>query len=165
MAHYGEIIDNSYVPRHDKIYPLFIEYFGNLSMTKIKTVGKYSMYAAKIHCLLGIESRYVVAFIDEDKLPLGNVDSFSNLKWLNLQTRTLADIHNIPPQTYRPRRLPSLMKKIEMVSRTPTEYVYRCDDYPIQITMIPKKGSDLEYQPKGTIVTALETFQTIVNLI
>ena len=164
MAHYGEVIDSSYDPNQDKVYPLFIEYFGNLSMTKIKDIGEYSMYMAKIRCLLSTENRYVIIFVHNDKLPIGSTDNLSNFRWLNLQTRTLPEVHNIPAQTYRPRRLPSLMKKIELVSKTADSYCYKSADYPIQITLLPKKSGDMEYQPKGTIVSALETYQTIISV-
>lgn len=162
MAQYGQIIDMDYHPDRDNIYKIFIEYFGDLTMTKIKDINNYSMYAAKIHSSLGIEHRYVFIFVINDKLPLGTTDLLSTFQWENLQTRSMYDNHNIQPQFYTPRRLPSLLKKINLVNKDPKGYVYDVDSYPLQIILLPKKNESMSYQPTGNIVTALETYQTIV---
>ena len=177
MSKYGEPIDISYDPNKNKIYPLFTQYFGDLSMTKIKDVKSgatnFSMYLAKIHCLLSTEHRYVIVFVEGDKLPIGNNELLSNLEWINLQTRSLPENHNLPPQHYRPRRMPELMKKIELSQEqkdssrnesSRTNYIYKSSDYPLQITLIPRKN-EMEYQNKGTIVSALETYSTIISFV
>ena len=164
MAHYGQILDESYDPSKDNIYDLFVKYFGDLTMTKIKDVQDYSMYVAKIRCMLSIEHRYVIIFVNNDKLPLGNTDQLRNFRWINLQTRSLPDNHSVNPQTYRPRRMPELMDKIHLESKSPKSYIYHSEKYPIVITLLAKKSGEMEYQPLGTIVSALETFNTIISL-
>lgn len=163
MAHYGEILDDSYFPDRDNIYALFVKYFGDLTMHKIKDVQNYSMYAAKIHCLLSTEYRYVIAFVNLDKLPLGNSEQLRNLQWISLQTRSLSDNHNIPIQNYKPRRMPEFMDRIHLVEHNQRQYTYHSQKLPLQITMLPRKKGDMEYQPNGTIVSALETFSTVVS--
>jgi len=162
MAHYGEILDTSYYPDRDSIYPLFIKYFGDLTMTKIKDVENYSMYVAKIHCLLSTENRYVIVFVNSDNLPVGNLDQLRNLRWETLQTRSLTDNHGIPAQNYKPRRMGELMVPIKLIDKN--TYTYECDKYPqLRVTMIPKKKGEMEYQPRGTIVSAIETYSTVFS--
>lgn len=162
MAHYGEILDASYYPDRDVIYPLFTKYFGDLTMTKIKDVGGYSMYAAKIHCLLSTENRYVIIFVKDDKLPMGNLEQLRNFRWETLQTRSLNDNHGIAPQNYKPRRMPELMVPIQLVNKNKKQYEYNCEKYPqLNITMLARKNDEMEYQPRGTIVTAIETYSTV----
>lgn len=164
MAHYGEILDSSYHPNRDNLYSLFIQYFGDLAMTKIKDVQNYSMYVAKIHCLLSTENRYVIVFVPSDNLPLGNTEQLRNLRWETLQTRALSDNHGIAPQTYKPRRMKEFMVPIIMTEKTDKQYNYSCEKYPtLQITMLPRKKGELEYQPKGSIVSAIETYSTVFS--
>jgi hypothetical protein len=60
--------------------------------------------------------------------------------------------------------MPAFMDKIHMISKDRTNYVYHAETQPLAITLIAKKPGEMEYQPTGTIVTALETFSTIVSL-
>lgn len=164
MAKYGEFLDLGYDPYKEKIFEAFSQYFNNLQMTKIKDVENYSMYMAKIFSQLGIEYRYVIIFIVKDDKPIGSTQALSEMRWVTLQTRSLHDNHKLPNQTYIPRRQPSLMKKITLIKRDVTQYTYRCDDYPLLVTLLPtKKDSTTEYNQTGSIVTALESYNTIVS--
>jgi len=162
---YGEVLDSSFDPTRDYAYELFIKYFGDLAMTKIKDVHDYSMYAAKIRCLLSTQNRYVIIFVDNDKLPLGNTDRLGSFRWINLQTRTIADTHGIHAQTYKPRRMAEFMQKINLVTPNTKQYIYHAEKLPLQITLLPKNSNEMEYQPTGSIVSALETYNTIVSFI
>lgn len=166
MASYGQILDPDYDPRKDDVYTLFTVYFGNPEMTKIKDVGQYSMYTAKIHALLGIEYRYVIVFVYRDESKLGTVEKLNVLKWISLQTRGLPDDHKIPYHSYVPRRMPELDKKISLKSKAETsdgmeQYIYTVQDLPITITLLAKKNAS--YNASGTVVLALETYSTIVS--
>ena len=160
---YGEILDTSYDPNRDDVYRLFIKYFGDLLMTKIKDVQNYSMYAAKIRCGLSTVHRYVIIFVQGDNLPLGNTDQLRTFRWESLQTRALSDNHNIAPQTYRPRRMPEFLDKINLVSSVDKTYIYHAEKQPLVLTLLAKKSGEMEYQPTGSIVTAIETYSTIVS--
>ena len=163
---YGELIDSSYNPNKEGIYALFVKYFGDLEMTKIKDVKSnyrtYSMYAAKIYCGLTIQNRYVIIFVQGDKLPKGTTEQLKNLQWITLQTRSLTDNHTIPAQRYKPRRMTEFMTKINMTKKDEKQFVYMAEKYPLEIILLPKKKG-LPYQPKGSIVSALETYNTIIS--
>lgn len=165
MAHYGELLDTSYDPSKNTIYETFVKYFGDLNMTKIKDVDTYSMYVAKIQCMLGREYRYVMVFIDKDNVAMKNESRLSDLRWVSLQTRTMLYNHNIQSQKYTPRRMPELMKRITLVTKTGTSYVYHSEEFPLEVTLLSKKKDEMEYQPTGNVITALETYNTIINWI
>jgi len=164
MAYHGQPLDVDYDPAKEDLYSLFSQYFKNPKMTKIKDINNYSMYICKIHALLGIEYRYVIVFVNKDELPNGTEKFLLDLYWISLQTRTLTDEHNIPSHAYIPRRIPELDKKIQITTKNNEQYKYKVDDLPIEITLLPK-SKGLDYQPTGTVVTALETYHTIVSFL
>lgn len=165
MAYYGQSLDVDYDINKENVYSLFCEYFKNPKMTKIKNVNKYSMYITKIHALLGIEFRYLIIFVKGDEYSLGTEKLLSELHWISFQTRTLTDEHNIPYHTYIPRRIPALDKKITLNSKDNHQYKYAVDYLPIEITLLPKSTKGMDYQSTGTVVTALETYYTVVSFI
>lgn len=160
---YGELLDASYDPLKDKVYEMFTEYFENPTMTKIKDVSNFSMYVAKMHCLLSTSYRYIMIFVPIDKMPLGNTDTLSEFKWEFLQTRTLTDNHNLQPQRYASRRFAPLMKTITLTDKQSNGYLYSVDEYPLSVTLLPKTGGQMDYQNTGNIVIALETYNTIIG--
>jgi len=159
MAHYGQIIDIGYDPRKEEIYTIFGNYFNFPKMVKIKDVKNYSMYGVKINISLGIEFRYILAFVEKDLNQIGYSKDFKDLKWVVLQTRTLEDDYNIPIHDYIPRRLADLDSNIKLLD---TNYNYAVEKLPIKITLIPKSGGT-EYHSSGTLLSAIETYQTIIS--
>jgi hypothetical protein len=164
MSKYGEIIQYGYDPFKDNIYKLFVQYFGDPIMTKIKNIENYTMYICKIHAILGIEYRYLIIFTPQNNNPIGKTEKLSNLEWISFQTRTLQDDHDLQYHTYIPRRIPDLDKKIQLKDKTDTSYVYSVSELPIQIILLPKT-KDMDYSQSGSVVSALETYQTLINFI
>lgn len=165
MASYGQPLDYGYDPRRDDIYPLFANYFGNPKMTKLKQVDRYSIYYCKIHALLGVEFRYLIVFVVNDSSPIKSEKFLAELEWDCFQTRTLSDEHNLPFHSYIPRRVPDLDKKISLQNKDSQKYTYSVDDLPIKITLLPNSKRGLDYNSSGTVVSALETYYTVVNWI
>jgi len=164
MASYGELLE-TYSPDTERLYQKFSDYFNHPTMHKIKDVNGHSMYMAKTYCLLSNECRYIVAFTKQDRLPPGSEQALRALPWVSLQTRTLADKHELPSHDYQPTRSSPLNKTITRVSRTRDVSVYSCEEFPLTVTLLHKEPNlPMEYQDKGTIITALETYQTIVTL-
>jgi hypothetical protein len=162
MTDFGELLDD-YNPQRDNVYPLFVNYFSNPILTKIKDVEMYSVYMSKIHALLGIEFRYIVVFVNRDNKPVGTTIYLANLPWITLQTRTLTDDHKLPFHTYNPRRLPFFDHKIKLVHQDEKQYEYVVEKLPLKVILLPKTKGTMEYNANGTIVNALETYQTIVS--
>ena len=86
------------------------------------------------------------------------------LRWKSLQTRTLEDHHNIKPHKYKTELKPPLNQKINIISRNEKHSTYSTEKYPLIVTLLhTKKNHRYQYNPTGTIINALETYQTIVH--
>lgn len=162
MAQYGQVLDGGYEPEKDYVYSLFVNYFNNPTMTKIKDVGNYSMYGCKIYCLLSKECRYIIAITHMDNYTSGTVEELKNIKWISLQTRTLSEQYNVETHVYEPKSEGPLATRITRVKKDNNSSTYESNELPIIITLLhtPKKSN---YQDKGTVVVALETWETIVT--
>lgn len=153
-------------PITENLYKNIVEYFGNPILTKLKNVNGYTMYIAKIYANLGVEHRYLIVFIHQDNENIGTQEKLSNLRWVSLQTRALTDDHKLTYHAYTPRRLPGLDKKITLVEYDGKSYKYKVEDLPLTVSLLPtKKNTGVEYNASGSVVTALETYNTILTLI
>ena len=164
MAQYGQLL-GAYEPEKDSIYKYFDDYFGNPIMSKVKNVGGLSMYMSKLYCLLTNECRYIVAMVKQNSSPIKTSKALKEMSWVSLQTRTLADKHDLPPHNYHPVNKGPLQKLITRIQVTEKASTYHCKDLPIVVTLLhTKPESKQEYQPRGTIISALETYHTIITL-
>lgn len=163
-----------YNPERDESYSLLAKYFGNPEMTKMKDVETYSMYMCKIYAVLGIEFRYIIAFIYKDEFPVGNKTTLFDLPWISLQTRTLTDDHPLHQHSYIPSRSGKLNSRIKLILQDEKQYKYSVDGLPIFVTLLPKNksrnwerlnenNSSLEYSREGILASSLETYQTIIT--
>jgi hypothetical protein len=148
-------------PSLSSMYDAFTKYFSDPVMTKIKDVEKYTMYMSKTYCLLSTEYRYIIALVPQDINIIGFKKNLNELRWLSLQTRSLNDNHNLPQHYYVARRGSILDSEIYRIKTEDKASTYKCDRFPIIITLLHTKGKN-DYQDKGIIITALETYQTII---
>lgn len=160
---YGELIDSDYNNVRPEIYSYFTEYFGNPTMTKVSSQGEYCVYLAEVSCLLNREKRYLVLVIQDDGKLIRTQEMMENLQWESLQTRTRYDKNHVIEFKYISRRFPPLMDTIHLINKTDKQIVYHSKNLPLVITLLPDSNGKLDYQDKGVIVTALETFQTIIT--
>jgi len=163
MAEYGEPLYDNDV-RIDDLYTAIDTFFNKPSMTKIKDERAFSIYMCKIQCMLMNEHRYLIAFVNIDSNPTNTSVRLNELGWISFLTQTITDNHNIPFHNYQARNgglLNSIITRIRMDDKCST---YSCDDYPITVTLSNKKSGNSAYQDKGTIVAALETYQTVITL-
>ena len=164
MSEFGQVINPHYDPSKNHVYEAFYTYFENPTLTKIKNVEVYTVYMATIHCMLGNGKRYLILFVERDFNVTGTEKNMKDLEWISLQTRTLDDHHNLKAQTYQVRKTPELSNKITLKTQNEDETTYDVDRYPLTVTLLhTRKNNSYQYQPTGTIVSALETYQTIVN--
>lgn len=159
----GEILSD-FDPEKEKLYEDFDNYFNHPMMTKIKDVGIYSVYMCKTYCLLSNECRYIIVFVHNDAMPTGTQERLLTLKWISLQTRTLSDQHNIKSHSYQPKKQGPLNVPINRVQITSEASMYICENRPIKITLLHGKNGAIEYQDRGNIIAALETYQTIITI-
>lgn len=163
MAEYGQYISAGY--EIDNLYTAIDNYYNHPDMFKIKDVENgYSVYMTKLYCLLSRECRYLVAIVPYNKDGMNTSRKLKDLEWVSFQTRTLEDNHDIPMHSYTVSRLPELMSQIIRTEQTEEYSLYKCSDFPCTVTLLQPKNSAITYQPKGTVIAALETFQTIITL-
>lgn len=164
MSEYGQMINPDFDPNKDNVYKYFYTYFNEPIMTKIKDVEIYSVYMTKIHAMLGNSYRYLILFIAKDIEKNGSTKKMSDCEWISLQTRTLEDFHNIKSHVYNAHRASYLNQKIIIKDRGETQTSYDVESLPIIITLLhTRKNCSYQYNQTGTVVSALETYQTIVN--
>jgi hypothetical protein len=163
---YGELVDD-YYPDHDNIYILFSNYFKNPTMTKIKNINSdFSMYACKIYSLLSNQFKYIIAFVPFNNDPLSSTTTLSKLSWKNIQTRTLSENLKCNTHSYTPTYNTLLNKTIRRTSINDKSSVYTCPAYPfLQIDLLHNNKKDKNsYQSEGTLISGIETYETIVSL-
>lgn len=164
MISYGHVI-NAYEPEKDSMYSDFVEYLNNPSLVKIKDVDNYSMYMVKTLCLLNNTCRYIIAMVSLDYNIVGFTQELSDMKWKSLQMRTLHSGYDIPSHFYEAEAKGPLLAVINRVEKTPEASTYTCEKYPISVALLhtEKKGVNA-YQDKGTVIAALETWETIITV-
>jgi hypothetical protein len=164
MAHYGQVFENIDIDNRT-MFKHFAEYFNDPVMIKIKDVDGYSMYMRKTHCLLSKECRYLIAFVTEDQMPPKSQERLIDLDWVSFQTRTLPDQHDIPSHSYQPRADGALNAKIERTSKNDDSSSYMCKDLPITVVLLNTKKGVNDYQNQGSVIAALETYNTIICVV
>jgi hypothetical protein len=160
---YGQLLD-SYEPEKEFVYESFCRYFNNPVMTKVKDVGGYSVYMAKNHCLLTKECQYIIVCVENDNDGINQTKSLDSIQWISLQTRTIKDNHTLPSHSYQPARTGVMTSKITRTEKTPTTSTYSCKELPIIVTLLNKDNKS-QYPDSGTVVTALETYKTVVTFV
>lgn len=160
----GELLYD-FNPQQDYIYNLFVKYFANPKMTKIKNENRFSMYACKIYSLLSKEYKYIIAFTHINNDPVGTIENFIDLKWINLQTRTLNYIMKCNTHSYNPSNDTPLNVGIKRIDITKKSSTYQCESLPLLsiILLHTEKKDSNSYQNQGTIVAAIETYETIIS--
>lgn len=161
---FAEVINPSYDPKKNEVFEAFVEYFNNPLMVKIKNVSNFSMYCVKIYAMLGNAYRYLIVLSEIDFEELGFKKHLKDIEWVSLQTRTLQEKHIVHTHSYPKNLKPPLNDKISVQSRTEDASTYKAENLPLVITLLnTRKNNKHQYSPSGTIVSALETFQTIIN--
>ena len=134
---FGQVINQQYDPSKNHVYEAFVEYFNNPVLTKIKNVSDFTVYMTKIHSMLGNSYRYLILFVPRDVNSTGEEKAMKDLEWVSLQTRTLEDQHDLKKHSYNVRQLKSLTKKIHIDTRSEKQSIYKVDDYPLTVTLLP----------------------------
>jgi len=164
MEQYGQLLDGGYEPEKEYVYKLFTAYFNNPTMRKIRNQGNHSLYAVKIYGLLNKESRYLIAITNIDYKSIGTAEELRTINWVSLQTRTLSEKLNTEVHAYVAVAEGALTAPIFRTNITKEASTYKCNDLPLIVTLLhtEKKDSNV-YQPKGTVIAGIETYETIIT--
>lgn len=150
-------------PVKEYTYRLFADYYDNMVLSKVKDDGDFSVYMARIQCLLLNEQRYLIALVPRDQFPPLYRQSLGSLRWMSLQIRNLEEGYELEPQSYQMKRTPDFQRRLKVITRNVDVSTYTTDDLPIQVSLLHSRGQEYEYPNEGSLISALETFRTIIH--
>lgn len=150
-------------PVKEYTYRLFADYYDNMNMYKIKDDDKFSIYMARLQCLLLNEQRYLVALVPRDPFPPLYRQPLDALRWLSLQIRNLEEGYDLEPQSYQMKRTPDFQRRLKLSTRNQDVTTYTIDDLPVQVSLLHTRGQEYEYPNEGSLISALETFRTVIH--
>ncbi len=155
-----------------EIYFGITSYIGDVVLTLIKKIPairnspSYSLYYAKIGCLLCIEDRYIICVIEEDPYPIGHQEYLSNLSWVSFQTRTITqppDNLNLRIQESKSKGLNFIVNdKILLQEKTNDKCIYLSQTLPLKVELLFTEHDD-SYASTGTIQSALDTYNCVLS--
>ncbi len=163
MTEYGHMIDSDLVEDKRSVYDIFVSYFGNPELTKIKDENNCSVYAAKVNLYLR-EHRYLMITCEPDNLIIGTTFKLEDLRWSSLQTRSLDYELACNVFTYMPQNKPPFTSRLFLSERGEKMTTYTSRDYKISLCLLHTENTRYQYPNLSTIASALETFQTIVQI-
>ena len=151
-----------------------VEYFANPMMYKTDTKGEWAVYGVRFHCLLNTP-RYLVVITTRDLRLAGTGVPLGELRhWVSLQTRTIkatdtstlgSSLAAYPGFVHSPRRFPALANAaIVLQDKDHRESRYDCAGLGLRVTLLhPSAHEDPGYRAEGTLLSALETYQTMLT--
>jgi hypothetical protein len=154
-------------PIRDGLYKLFIDYYGDANFTKLEHDSEFSTYYCKISCGLINIHKYLIVKVKADLYTINAVKKLSELQWESFQTRLLEQNYRLPIHIYTENKRNDLMNyMISLTERGENAYLYETsfngEQVPINVLLLPKGKTGFDYQQKGTLLVALNTFHTIV---
>lgn len=159
MSKYGQLIND--VEEDILLYKCFTEYFNNPVMTKIDSKEGKSIYSVRIKGN-NIDNKFIIVFINEDNLNIGKIKKLSELYWDSLQTRTLNTTYNVANHTYEVRKYKDLLHSIHKTDTHEKSCTYICEGLPLKVVLLNYKNQYHTYKEKGTLLSAIETYNTII---
>ena len=152
-----------------KIQNSIVDYFGDTIMTKLKqspeTHNKpsYSLYYAKIGCMLCVEDRYIIAVTEQDPYNIGFQQRLSELNWISFQTRTIEKSPGqLKTQQLKSKSSQIITDKIKSYEKREDRNVYMALNVPLKVELLYTKDDD-NYSDSGTIQSALDTYNCVLT--
>jgi len=149
------------------IYGALVDYYGDITMQRIKNADGWAVYAAKAHSGLN-QNRYIFAIVPS-RQAFAEHTTLNELDWVSFQTRTTDDVLNVPTHHLylTDERKKVLSDVITATGRTATETMYVTETLPIKIRLLhdPRKKNQLQYPDKAKLYHALDTFNCVIDLL
>lgn len=152
-------------PRKEHMFALITRYYDSPTLVKIRDDQDYSMYGIQLPCFLLNEKRYLIALCPLDAFPNHTRRPLKDLRWVSLQARSLQDeqMASLPVHSYQIKRDEAYTVPLKVHHRSSKISTYRNEDYPIEVSLLHTRSHEYEYPNEGSLVSALETYQTIVQ--
>ena len=163
MSQYGYVIDNDLDFSKREAYQLFVNYFNNPTLSKIKNENNYTLYGAKIGLLLR-DNRYLLVSSPQDNHPVGTQFKLEDIKWNMLQTRTLTEEYNCNSFSYNPTKKYPYNTRIFLDKRYDKMSTYKCKEFNLTVCMLHTDNTKYQYPDIGYLAGALETYNSLFKI-
>ena len=153
-------------PDKEFLYQLLDRYYDSPMLLKIRDDPEFSMYGVQLPCFLLNEKRFLILLCPRDAFYKNSRRSMKDLRWVSLQARSLndPDMASLPLHTYQIKRDVQYALPLTIFHRSVQVSSYRLDEYPLEVSLLhARSNNEFEYPKEGTLVSALETFQTILQ--
>lgn len=151
-------------PEKEYIYDILSEYYDNPLLYKIKSENGVSIFGIQLPSLLLNEKRFLIVTFNGS---IYEQQRLRNIPWTTLQVRTLTnnnEYNNLPIFKYKVKRFAVYNEPLKVITRTKDITHYKTKELPIEVSLLHTKGLEYEYPNEGTLISALETFQTVIKL-
>jgi hypothetical protein len=148
----------------DGIYDLITDYYDNPILYKVKNINNLSMYAIQLPCFLLNEKRYLIALINQDDNSLNYGRYLKDLRWKTLMIRSLEDenLQSLSIHNYSIKRDDKYKIPLKIKSRNNNISIYECNLGLIEVSLLHTRNHEFEYPNEGNLVSAFETFKTLL---
>jgi len=156
-------------PKKEYLYDLLCRYYDSPDLWKLQNGDgnhDYCLYGVQLPCFLLNEKRYLMVLCPLDTSPVGTQRNLRDLRWISLQARSLQDdkFASLPTHSYEIKRDPAFSLSLHIFYRSTDISTYHCvDPYPLEVSLLHVRKDEYEYPNDGTLVSALESFQTILQ--
>lgn len=154
-------------PTKEFLFQLLDRYYDTPTLVKIRDDDQFSMYGVQLPCFLLNEKRFLILLCPRDAFSKNSRRPMKDLRWVSLQARSLqdADMASLPLHTYQIKRDSQYALPLHIVNRTTKVSSYRLQEYPLEISLLHTRSHEYEYPSEGTLTSALETYQTILQFV
>lgn len=174
IFYFSMVVFLGYDPRKQYIKESLANYFQDPVLYKIPSKNPeigMDMYAIRIESFLLKERRFLIVLVARDPtVPYGHPTRLSGLEWTVLQTRHLSEeddaLDRLPAVQYEVRR--TLFDGYVLRAEDSTEDItsYRVEpSLPLRVHLLHRKKGRFEYADAGTILSAIETYQTLLCIV
>lgn len=165
----------------EKIYNIFIDYFNDVSLIKLKNENGYSIWYAKIASMLSIDDRYLVVVVENtNHAPNKIYDNvnLSKLRWTSLQTRTISNknfynTHKTKLQSQSIKGQNNMLSNIIIneindvcnineKNKKTCRKTYVCTNLPLTVELLYEDENTV-YSSKGTLKSSIETYNCVIT--
>jgi hypothetical protein len=63
------------------------------------------------------------------------------------------------------KRTPPYQRRLRVLSRTNSVTTYEVDELPVRVSLLHTRNQEYEYPDEGTLLSALETFRTVIHFV
>jgi hypothetical protein len=151
-------------PEQQYFYDILVEYYDNPNFYKIKDNEDVSVFGVRVPSLLLNENHYLICTCPKT---LDTVLPLREIPWLSFQTRTTDNemYSHLPKIQYKKKGEQKFQLPLQIVSRDTKISSYKTvKETPLEVSLLHVKGLEYEYANEGNLQTALETYQTILQL-